>query len=142
MTFREAYERTGRALNVSVIPFDQHSPTKLLNHLTAPDCVIWSAISTLFWRIRRASDKTLMAINIHLSVASAAVPGILPGVVLMQKTKNGDLRPMNFGSKFKDGSLRVDIPLESLHLLFNVNYAIVSQGQYFCVHVRMALRRS
>jgi predicted acylesterase/phospholipase RssA len=62
------------------------------------------------------------------AVASAAVPGILPGVVLMQKTKTGDLRPMNFGSKFKDGSLRVDIPLESLHLLFNVNYAIVSQG--------------
>jgi hypothetical protein len=47
----------------------------------------------------------------------------------MQKTKAGDLRPMNFGSKFKDGSLRVDIPLESLHLLFNVNYAIVSQGK-------------
>lgn len=47
----------------------------------------------------------------------------------MQKTKTGDLRPMNFGSKFKDGSLRVDIPLESLHLLFNVNYAIVSQGE-------------
>jgi hypothetical protein len=48
----------------------------------------------------------------------------------MQKTPTGDLRPMNFGSKFKDGSLRVDIPLESLHLLFNVNYAIVSQGEY------------
>jgi predicted acylesterase/phospholipase RssA len=45
MTFREAYERTGRALNISVVPHDQHSPTKLLNHLTAPDCVIWSAIS-------------------------------------------------------------------------------------------------
>lgn len=36
---------------------------------------------------------------------------------------------MNWGSKFKDGSLRVDIPLESLHLLFNVNYSIVSQGE-------------
>ena len=46
----------------------------------------------------------------------------------MQKTPKGDLKPMNFGSKFKDGSLRVDIPLESLHLLFNVNYSIVSQG--------------
>lgn len=63
------------------------------------------------------------------SVASAAVPGILNGVVLMQKTPQGDLKPMNFGSKFKDGSLRVDIPLESLHLLFNVNYSIVSQGR-------------
>ena len=63
-------------------------------------------------------------------VASAAVPGILNGVVLMQKTPKGDLKPMNFGSKFKDGSLRVDIPLESLHLLFNVNYSIVSQGMH------------
>lgn len=85
-------------------PFTSNSPTKLLNYLTAPDCVIWSAI-----------------------IASAAVPGILNAVVLMQKTKEGDLRPMNWGSKFKDGSLRVDIPLESLHLLFNVNYSIVSQ---------------
>lgn len=25
MTFREAYERTGRALNVSVVPHDRHS---------------------------------------------------------------------------------------------------------------------
>lgn len=25
MTFREAYELTGRVLNVSVIPFDRHS---------------------------------------------------------------------------------------------------------------------
>jgi len=35
MTFKEAYLRTGRILNVSVIPADQHSPTKLLNYVTA-----------------------------------------------------------------------------------------------------------
>ncbi|KAG8766840.1 hypothetical protein FRC12_006623 [Ceratobasidium sp. 428] len=104
LTFREAYQRTGRVLNVSVIPFDQHSPTKLLNHLTAPDCLIWSAI-----------------------IASAAVPGILNPVVLMHKTKTGAIVPWNYGSRFKDGSLRVDIPLQSLNLLFNVNHPIVSQ---------------
>ncbi len=48
----------------------------------------------------------------------------------MQKMKDGSVRPMNWGSKFKDGSLRVDIPLQSLHLLFNVNYSIVSQGEW------------
>ncbi|KAG8747549.1 hypothetical protein FRC10_000685 [Ceratobasidium sp. 414] len=96
LTFREAYQRTGRVLNISVIPFDQHSPTKLLNHLTAPDCLIWSAI-----------------------IASAAVPGILNPVVLMHKTKIGAIVPWNYGSRFKDGSLRVDIPLQSLNLLFN-----------------------
>ncbi|CCA70479.1 related to TGL4-triacylglycerol lipase [Serendipita indica DSM 11827] len=104
MTFREAYELTGRVLNVSVIPFDRHSPTKLLNYLTAPDCVIWTAV-----------------------LASAAVPGILNPVVLMEKTKNGTMIPWNWGSRFKDGSLRVDIPLQSLNLLFNVSHPIVSQ---------------
>lgn len=67
-------------------------------------------------------------------LASAAVPGILNPVVLMQKTKDG-LIPWSWGSKFKvrfllslsslphglkqDGSLRVDIPLQHLNLYFN-----------------------
>jgi hypothetical protein len=105
LTFKEAYERTGRALNVSVVPSDRHSPTILLNHLTAPNCVIWSAI-----------------------IASAAVPGILNPVVLMAKDRDGSVRPHNLGgSRFKDGSLREDIPLSSLHTQFNCNFSIVSQ---------------
>lgn len=43
-TFREAYERTGRILNVSCVPSDPHSPTILMNYLTAPDCIIWSSV--------------------------------------------------------------------------------------------------
>ncbi|KAL8277168.1 hypothetical protein RQP46_010416 [Phenoliferia psychrophenolica] len=104
MTFKEAYERTGRILNVSVIPYDTHSPTKLLNYLTAPDCVIYTAV-----------------------IASAAVPGILNPVVLMTKDANGVCHPWEFQGKHKDGSLRVDIPLQSLHLMYNVNFSIVSQ---------------
>ncbi|WWD20167.1 hypothetical protein CI109_104643 [Kwoniella shandongensis] len=105
LTFKEAYERTGRALNVSVVPSDRHSPTILLNHLTAPNCLIWSAI-----------------------LASAAVPGILNPVVLMAKDRNGSVKPHNLGgSRFKDGSLREDIPLGSLHTQFNCNFSIVSQ---------------
>ncbi|KAI9817807.1 MAG: hypothetical protein M1827_000926 [Pycnora praestabilis] len=104
MTFREAYERTGRILNVSCIPSDPHSPTILTNYLTSPDCVIWSAV-----------------------LASAAVPGILNPVVLMKKTSDGTLAPYSFGHKWKDGSLRTDIPLKALNLHFNVNFSIVSQ---------------
>ncbi|KAE8231733.1 hypothetical protein CF326_g3245 [Tilletia indica] len=104
MTFMEAYQRTGKILNVSVIPADRHSPVKLLNHMTAPNCIIWSAL-----------------------LASAAVPGLLNPVCLMQKTKDGEAIPYNLGHRFKDGSLRVDIPLEELHALFRVNYPIVSQ---------------
>jgi predicted acylesterase/phospholipase RssA len=104
MTFREAYKRTGRILNVSCVPSDPHSPTILANYLTSPDCVIWSAV-----------------------IASAAVPGILNPVVLMKKNHNGKLEPYSFGHKWKDGSLRTDIPLKALNLHFNVNFSIVSQ---------------
>lgn len=104
MTFREAYERTGRILNVSCVPADPHSPTILANYLTSPDCVIWSAV-----------------------LASAAVPGILNPVVLLMKTPGGTLQPYSFGHKWKDGSLRTDIPLKALNLHFNVNFSIVSQ---------------
>ncbi|KAI8364060.1 acyl transferase/acyl hydrolase/lysophospholipase [Blakeslea trispora] len=105
ITFKEAYERTGRIFNVSVIPYDPHSPPKLLNYNTAPDCVIWSAI-----------------------LASAAIPGILEAVVLMQKKKGSDhLTPYNYGHKFKDGSLSTDIPTLALNTQFNVNYTVVSQ---------------
>lgn len=103
-TFREAYERTGRILNVSCVPSDPHSPTILANYLTCPDCVIWSAV-----------------------LASAAVPGILNPVVLMTKKRDGTLAPYSFGHKWKDGSLRTDIPIKALNLHFNVNFTIVSQ---------------
>lgn len=91
MTFREAYERTGRILNVSCVPADPHSPTILTNYITSPDCVIWSAV-----------------------LASAAVPGILNPVVLMMKNRDGSLSPYSFGHKWKDGSLRTDI--RKLHI--------------------------
>ncbi|KAI7946083.1 hypothetical protein MJO29_012471 [Puccinia striiformis f. sp. tritici] len=104
MTFKEAYERTGRILNVSVTPHDVHSPTTLLNYTTAPNCVIFSAI-----------------------LASAAVPLILNPVVLLEKSKNGKVRPWQFQGKHTDGSLRVDVPLESLHLYYNTSFSIVSQ---------------
>ncbi|KAM0324317.1 hypothetical protein ACHAQA_008094 [Verticillium albo-atrum] len=104
MTFREAYERTGRILNVSCVPADPHSPTILCNYLTSPDCVIWSAV-----------------------LASAAVPGILNPVVLMMKQRDGTLAPYSFGHKWKDGSLRTDIPIKALNLHFNVNFTVVSQ---------------
>ncbi|KAG6836520.1 hypothetical protein H0H93_007197 [Arthromyces matolae] len=82
--------------------FDSVSPTKLLNYLTAPDTLIWTAL-----------------------LASAAVPGILNPVVLLQKLKDGSVVPWNWGSKFKDGS--VDIPLQALNLYFNVTNPVVSQ---------------
>ncbi|RPB04844.1 patatin-domain-containing protein [Choiromyces venosus 120613-1] len=107
LTFKEAYERTGRILNISCIPSDPHSPSLLLNYLTAPDCCIFSAV-----------------------LASAAVPGILNPVVLMTKNPHrpySAITPFSFGHKWKDGSLRTDIPLRALNTHFNVTFSIVSQ---------------
>lgn len=52
---------------------------------------------------------------------TAAVPGVLNPVVLLRKNKHGDIVPWQFEGRHKDGSLRVDIPLQSLHLLFNTS---------------------
>lgn len=105
MTFQEAFERTGKVLNITTVPADPHSPVILCNHITAPNCVIWSAM-----------------------LASSAVPGILNPVVLMMKDpQTQKLVPFSFGTKYKDGSLRTDIPVEALNMYYNVKFSIVSQ---------------
>ena len=93
MTFREAYLRTGRALNISVVPLGtSQSPVKVLNYITAPDCIIWSAV-----------------------LASSAIPGVLPPVVLLRKTPDGRAEPfLGKSSRWRDGSLKSDIPNEAL----------------------------
>lgn len=75
-------ERTGQNQRLSDDMVSR--PTKVLNYMTAPDTVIWSAL-----------------------LASAAVPGLLNPVVLMQKLKDGNLVPWSWGSRFADGSLRL-----------------------------------
>ncbi len=105
LTFLEAYERTGRILNITVVSTQEHSPAKLLNYKTAPDVVIYSAV-----------------------LASSAVPGILPPVELKRKEPNGQVVPyLEEGKLWRDGSLRIDIPIEILHQMFQVNFTIVSQ---------------
>ncbi|KAG7908978.1 hypothetical protein KL906_003209 [Ogataea polymorpha] len=104
-TFQESFERTGKVLNISTTPHEMHSSEVVCNHITAPNCCIWSAL-----------------------LASAAVPGVLKPVVLMEKDrKTKKIRPFSFGSKWQDGSLRSDIPLQSLNAYFNVKFTIVSQ---------------
>lgn len=104
-TFKESLERTGKYLNITTVPDDIHSPTILCNEITAPACCIWSSV-----------------------LASAAVPGILPPVVLMEKPKDGGtIEPFSFGNKWKDGSMRTDIPLEELNNYYDVKFSVVSQ---------------
>jgi predicted acylesterase/phospholipase RssA len=72
-TFREAYERTGRLINITCTPFKtsvKGSPPLILNHLTAPDVTLSSAVC-----------------------ASSCVPMLIEPVALMEKSSDGSLRP-------------------------------------------------
>ena len=40
----EAYQKTGRILNITVSGSDANTVPRLLNFLTAPNVVIWSAV--------------------------------------------------------------------------------------------------
>ncbi|KPA83257.1 hypothetical protein ABB37_02935 [Leptomonas pyrrhocoris] len=110
LTFREAFELSGKVLNVSVTR-SQHEGTHadrhaLLNYVTAPDVVIWSAVS-----------------------ASCALPGLFTAVQLIEKPPSaaGSFAPYLPGELWCDGSVAQDVPRRLLTQLFGVNYFIVSQ---------------
>ncbi|MFC4258155.1 DUF3336 domain-containing protein [Marinobacter lacisalsi] len=108
-SFREAFEHSGRALNISVSPTRTRQKPRLLNELTAPDVTIDSAV-----------------------LASCAVPGIYPSVTL-QGRDHGDGRkgkevPYMPTEKWIDGSVHGDLPHLRMARLHNINKTIVSQA--------------
>jgi TAG lipase/steryl ester hydrolase/phospholipase A2/LPA acyltransferase len=103
-TFEEAFQKTGRSINVSVSPVQTHQTARLLCGYTSPYLLVWSAV-----------------------LASAAVPGIFPPVPLMKKDIQGNVLPYMSRLKFVDGSVVSDLPIERLMHLYDVNFTIVSQ---------------
>jgi len=105
VTFQEAYERTGRIINITISPGNTWEKPRLLNYLTAPNVLVWSAAS-----------------------ASCALPLLFEGVELVAKNAKGDMVPYNLTNvKWTDGSLHTDLPINQLKELFNINFLIVSQ---------------
>lgn len=96
--------KTGKILNIIVHAKRKHEVPVLLNYLTAPDVVIWSAAS-----------------------ASCAVPGIYDSATLLSKDSKGSLVAWN-PSAVRLSSARIldEIPVSRLSELFNVNNFIVS----------------
>jgi len=103
-TMQEAYERTGRSINISVSPVQHHQKPRLLSGYTSPYILMWSA-----------------------ALASSAVPGIFPPVKLMKK--DAENREVAYMPRLRwvDGSVVSDLPTERLMNLYDVNYTIVSQ---------------
>ncbi len=104
LTFLEAYEKTGRILNISVSPADPNQFPRLLNYLTSPNVLIRQA-----------------------ALASSAVPGLFPPVQLRARNYAGKSVPYMPRSRWVDGSVHEDIPKEKVNRLHNVNHYIVSQ---------------
>mmetsp|Transcript_4062 Transcript_4062/g.7120 ORF Transcript_4062/g.7120 Transcript_4062/m.7120 type:complete len:690 (-) Transcript_4062:642-2711(-) len=106
LTFQEAFARSGRTLSVTVTSTLKYGAPVLLNHITAPNVVIWSAC-----------------------LASSAMPGLLNPVQLYQKLPGSSrLIPFrDFGMAFSDGVIKNDIPAEQLSQILNVNFFVVSQ---------------
>lgn len=83
LTFQEAFNRTRRVLNITVSSSTVYEMPKLLNYLTAPNVLIWSAV-----------------------VASCAVPFVYKSSPLMAKDKAGKIVPWNpSGHRWIDGSV-------------------------------------
>ncbi|GAB4851689.1 mitogen-activated protein kinase tyrosine protein phosphatase sdp1 [Ancistrocladus abbreviatus] len=117
LTFQEAYDMTGRILNITVCSPRKHEPPRCLNYLMSPHVVIWSAVT-----------------------ASCAFPGLFEAQELMAKDRSGEIIPyhppfhlgpeegMTSARCWRDGSLESDLPKLQLKELFNVNHYIVSQA--------------
>ncbi|EFX02312.1 lipid acyl hydrolase [Grosmannia clavigera kw1407] len=106
MTFQEAFNRTRRILNITVSSRPGLQLPSLLNYLTAPDVMVWSAV-----------------------VASCSIPGVFdPRPLLVRDGDSGEHVPWDPAEQlWIDGSLDNDVPVERLGEMLNVNHFIVSQ---------------
>jgi TAG lipase/steryl ester hydrolase/phospholipase A2/LPA acyltransferase len=122
-TFQEAFDRTGRILNITVSPQSRSDPPRLLNYLTSPHVLIWSA-----------------------ALASSSLPGVFEANRLMVKDADGTERfesTSGMTMHFQDGSMEADLPMQQLSEMFNVNHFIVSQANPHAVmFASFSLRRS
>ncbi|KAF9366698.1 hypothetical protein BGX34_010373 [Mortierella sp. NVP85] len=121
VTFQEAYNRTRRILNITVSTSASFEMPRLLNYLTAPNVLIWSAVAT-----------------------SCAAPFIYNSAPLMAKNKDGEEVQWN-PSRYHwiDGSVDGDLPMNKLSELFNVNHFIVCQvNPYIVPFLQNSLARS
>jgi TAG lipase/steryl ester hydrolase/phospholipase A2/LPA acyltransferase len=106
VTFLEAYNRTRRICNICVSSSSIYDVPRLLNYITAPNVLIWSAVA-----------------------ASCSVPYIFQGQPLLMKHPiTGAHEPwIPTPQQFIDGSVDNDLPMTRLAEMFNVNHFIVSQ---------------
>ena len=101
---KEAYERTGRHLCISVAPAELHQQSRTLNSITTPNVLLRESIQ-----------------------ASCAVPGFMEPVKLMARGIGGERVPYVSSRSWIDGSVTDDLPASRLRRIFGCNFFIASQ---------------
>ncbi|KAI0482601.1 acyl transferase/acyl hydrolase/lysophospholipase [Xylariaceae sp. FL0804] len=117
LTFEEAYNRSKRVLNITVATTAQDGVPTLLNYITAPNVLIWTA-----------------------AVASNAATPSLYGsrqTTVLCKDVNGEIMPWASSNTFRAWTHASDkdrkSPLTRIAQLFNVNHFIVSQARPYLI---------
>ncbi|ODA79580.1 hypothetical protein RJ55_05174 [Drechmeria coniospora] len=119
LTFEEAYNRSKRILNITVATEGQAGVPTLLNYITAPNVLIWTA-----------------------AVASNASSPSLYGrkkATILCKDANGKIVPWapantaDFWHWTQASYTDRDSPLQRISELFNVNHFIVSQARPYLI---------
>jgi NTE family protein len=70
MTILDAFEKTGRYINISVAPWKIMQRSRLLNAITSPKALLNGDV-----------------------LASCAIPGLFPAVTLMARNSKGKRKP-------------------------------------------------
>lgn len=70
LTFKEIHDKFKWNLNITVTDSTKRDESRLLNYLTSPNVVVWSA-----------------------ACASSAIPTVFDPVELLIKTEEGEIRP-------------------------------------------------
>lgn len=120
MTFREAFDKTGRCINITCTPRKTRKvdglPSLILNHITTPHVTLTSAV-----------------------LASSCIPCLFLPIHLMEKLPDGTIRHYQgnqpvAGSdssldlvQMRDGSFENDVPVQAMGVFFNSQFSIVSQ---------------
>ena len=119
LTFEEAYARTKRVLNITVSTPSESGVPNLLNYLTAPTVLIWSAALA-----SNASSPGTLYSPVHLMCKDPDTGEIVPWASSQDVT---------FHSWTSTVYTDRDSPLARIAELFNVNHFIVSQARPYLV---------
>jgi TAG lipase/steryl ester hydrolase/phospholipase A2/LPA acyltransferase len=125
VTFRQAYDRSQRVLNVSVSATRWGEKPRILNFLSAPNCCVWSAVaaSCAFPLLYEpgpllAIDRNGRFVDLHVPVAAAPMPTIEP-------------------RRWRDGSVEADLPGDVLKSLWHTSVTITSQtNPYIIIYLK------